>query len=207
MYARSTTVRGNPQALDQGIAYVHDEVLPMLWQLDGCLGLSLLCDRDSGRCILTTSWTTDDAMHAGAEAVGALRDHACQLIGDPSPDVQDWEIAVMHRTHATHDGCRTRVIWARADVGRLPGHLQHFRTGVLPKLEAMPGFCSVSLLADKARGRTVTASTYDSRDDMNRNSEQARAVRDDFARSTGMEITGIAEFDLVLAHLRVPELV
>ena len=28
MYARSTTVRGNPQAMDEGIAYVRDEIMP-----------------------------------------------------------------------------------------------------------------------------------------------------------------------------------
>ena len=49
MYARSTTVNGDPKALDGAIAYVRDEVMPMVQEMDGCIGLSMLCDRDSGR--------------------------------------------------------------------------------------------------------------------------------------------------------------
>ena len=46
MYARSTTVRGDPQSVDDGIAYVRDEVMPAVQQMDGCIGLSMLADRD-----------------------------------------------------------------------------------------------------------------------------------------------------------------
>ena len=67
MYARSTTVRGNPKAMDDGIAYVRDTVMPTVQQMDGCIGLSMLADRDSGRCIVTTSWADADAMNAQRE--------------------------------------------------------------------------------------------------------------------------------------------
>jgi hypothetical protein len=59
MYARSTTVRGNPQSLDDAIAYLRDEVMPAAQEMDGCVGMSMMCDRDSGRCIATTAWETE----------------------------------------------------------------------------------------------------------------------------------------------------
>ena len=55
MYARSTTVRGNPDSVDEGITYVRDKVMPAVQQMDGCVGLSMLADRTSGRCIVTTA--------------------------------------------------------------------------------------------------------------------------------------------------------
>ena len=42
---------------------------------------------------------------------------------------------------------------------------------------------------------------------MNRATEAARPLRDEFNRLTGWKFTEIAEFDLALAHLRVPETV
>ena len=58
MYARTTTLRGNPQSVDGLIATVRDEVLPGLMQLEGCVGLSLLVDPDAGRAIATSAWGT-----------------------------------------------------------------------------------------------------------------------------------------------------
>ena len=51
MYGRSTTIEGQPSLIDEGIDYVRDVVMPALRRMDGCIGLSLLVDRGSGRCI------------------------------------------------------------------------------------------------------------------------------------------------------------
>ena len=40
-------------SIDDGIAYTQNEALPTLQQIDGFIGLSLLVDRTSGRCIAT----------------------------------------------------------------------------------------------------------------------------------------------------------
>ena len=71
MYARSTTIRVGLETLDDLIAYIRDDVMPMVTHLDGCVGLSLLTDRDTGRCIATSAWETDRAMDASSERVGA----------------------------------------------------------------------------------------------------------------------------------------
>ena len=46
----------------------REEVLPTLEGTAGCIGLSMLTDRESGRCIASTSWETEEAMRATAEA-------------------------------------------------------------------------------------------------------------------------------------------
>ena len=120
MYARSTTVRGDPQKLDDGIAYVRDEVMPAVQQMSGCVGLSMLCDRDSGRCIVTTAWADESAMHATEEAVRSMRERAGEMFGGPL-EVQEWEIGVLHRRREAPDGACTRVTWTRATPPRWTG--------------------------------------------------------------------------------------
>ena len=78
---------------------------------------------------------------------------------------------------------------------------------MMPRLAELPGFCSVSLMVDRATGRSAMTTTYDSRADMDRAAEAAMALREEFAPAMGVRITDMAAFDLVLHHLRVPETV
>ena len=81
MYARSTTIQAQPSSIDAGVAHVREVVMPALQQIDGCVGVSLLVDRDSGRCIATSSWETEEAMHTSAERVRPVRDQAAEMFG------------------------------------------------------------------------------------------------------------------------------
>ncbi|TFV81317.1 hypothetical protein E4P40_16230 [Blastococcus sp. CT_GayMR20] len=206
MYARSTTVRGAPEAVDDGIAYVRDEVMPAVEHMDGCVGLSMMCDRASGRSIVTTAWADGEAMRRSAERVQTMRQQAAETMRG-NAEVEEWEIAFLHRTRQTDDGACARVVWSRCDPGRMDRMIDTYRMGMLARVEELPGFCSVSVMLDRAKGRVVRASVYDDRDAMNRSQEQAMTLRRDFHRQTGMEAIEVAEFDLVLAHLRVPETV
>jgi hypothetical protein len=206
MYARSTTVHGRPENLDDGIAYVRDDVMPAVRQMTGCIGLSMLCNRETGQCVVTTAWADEPAMHDSESGVWDLRTRMAELLGG-RPEVQEWEIALMHRMHEAHHGACTRVIWGDATPDRLDDHLAAVRMTLLAKMEDLPGFCSVSVMIDRETGRSATSVTYDSRQDMVAATDSATALRTDFARSIGMRITAMTEFDLALSHLRVPEMV
>ena len=101
MYARSTTIRGNPQAMDDGISYVRDMVMPAVLQMDGCVGLSMFYDRETGRSIVTSAWADAETLRRNADGVTAMRERAAEIMGGPA-EVQEWEIAVLHRLHGIH---------------------------------------------------------------------------------------------------------
>jgi quinol monooxygenase YgiN len=206
MYARSTTVRGDPQSLDDAIAYVRDEVMPAVQAMDGCIGLSMLCDRDSGRTITTSAWETEEAMHNSEAGLHAMRRRFAEMLGG-EPEVQEWEIAVLHRSRQAPEGAGCRVIWGRGDPAEQERMLDALRMSLLPRLEEVPGFCSISMLVDRETGRSAAAVVYESREAMTRATEQTKPMREEFSRQMGTEITEVAEFDLALAHLRVPETV
>ena len=204
MYARSTTIRGNPQAVDRGTDYVRDEVMPAVRGMDGCIGLSMLADHESGMCIVTTSWRDREAMQASAEGVRPLRDRAREVFGG-EVEVHEWEVSAMHRRHEAHHGACTRVTWLRGAPDDMERSIDAFRMSLMPRLDDLAGFCSVSLMTHAAEGMAVSAVTYDSLEDMVETRENARALRDEFAPALGLAVEDVREFDLVLAHLRVPE--
>jgi heme-degrading monooxygenase HmoA len=206
MYARTTTLRGDPQAVDDLIATVRDEVLPGLMQLEGCVGLSLLVDRDAGRAIATSAWETEDAMRASAESVRPLRDRAAQAFGG-TPEIQGWEIAVLHRAHHIGDGACARVVWTRTAPGNLDAVIGAYRDSLMPWWEQTEGFCSNSFLVDRQTGRCSSTVVFESREAMAQTRDQFMTLREEFVKRMAMEILEVAEFDMALAHLRVPETV
>jgi len=206
MYARSTTVRGTLEGMDAGISYVRDKVEPAVRQMDGCVGLSMLAERDTGRCIVTTSWADRQALKNSAEGVMAMRRRAAEIMGGPA-EAQDWEVVVMHRLHSAHHGACARVIWTDGDPAEVDGTLDTFRMTVPAQLDELPGCCSISVMVDRGSGRSVVTTTYDSPQDMRAARDRAVQMREDFMKSMNRTITEVAEFELVVAQLRIPETV
>jgi heme-degrading monooxygenase HmoA len=206
MYARTTTVRGDPRAVEDGIAYCRDAVWPMLQNMSGCVGMSVLADRDAGRTIVTAAWATDEALRASTESVRGLRSQAAEVMRADTVDVAEWEISALHRVHAAGDDACARVLWADIDPASADSMIDIFRMTLQPRLEEIPGFCSASLLVDRSMGRASTSVTYESRDALVRSRQMGLALREETTAAMGASVTEAAEFDLVLAHLRVPEM-
>jgi heme-degrading monooxygenase HmoA len=205
MHARSTTVRGVPAAVDAGIVRVRDHAWPALKEMEGCIGLSMLADRGSGRCIVTTAWDSEESMRMHGESAGALRTDAARVLGG-EPEVAEWEIARVHRLRPTADGACVRVVWGVTRPEQLDRDLDVYTYSMIPELEDVPGFCSVSQLVDRYTGRSATAVSYVSRAALDRSARQMAAMRDEYAQMTGVRVLEVAEFDLAVAHLRVPEM-
>lgn len=206
MYARSNTLRGKPGALDKGIALVKDEIMPALQETPGCVGVSMLVDRESGGAIVTTSWDSEDAMHDSEPSVGPMRDRASQVFGD-RPEVREWEIAVLHRAHPAPETACARVTWSRIDPDDQEHALEEFRTNVLPRIEELPGFCSASLMIDRRTGAAAAAVVYEDRAALEGSRLQGDSIRTSAIPRMRAELVDVAEFEVALAHLRVPETV
>jgi hypothetical protein len=207
VYARSTTIQAQPLSVDIGIAHVRDVVMPALQEMDGFVGLSLLVDRQSGTCIATSAWDGLETMRASAERVAPVRDHAAMMF-DGSARIEEWDIALLHRDHRSHDGAYVRATWLKVVPDQLNRSLDFYRTAVLPELENLDGFCSASLMVDHpACRRAVSCSTFDSMDAMARNRDRATELRSRRVRDLGAEVVDVVEFELAIARLRVPELV
>lgn len=206
MYARSTTIQAQPSSIDAGIAHMRDTVMPALEGIDGCVGLSVLVDRTSGRCIATSSWQSEEAMRASEESIRPIRDRAVELFGG-SAQVEGWEIAAMHREHRSSEGACVRATWVKVDPDQIDQGIDFYKMTILPALEELEGFCSGSLLVDRQSGRGVASATFDSVDAMERNKNQLDSIRATGSQEARAEVLDECDFELAVAHLRVPEMV
>jgi quinol monooxygenase YgiN len=206
VYARSTTLRGSTAAIDAGISYMRDEAMPAVREMPGNVGLSLLVDRDLGSCIATSAWQDEAAMRASADLVHPMRERLVASFG-ADPEVQEWEIAFLHREHTMHDRGAARVTWVQVPDGGMDGFLAAYQHDLMPRIQALPNFRSLSLLVDRPGGRVVSTVTFHSRVALERVRDQVRMMREDFTGSVGARVLHVAEMDVALAHLRVPETV
>jgi quinol monooxygenase YgiN len=199
VYARSTTFHGKPANIEAGIRFITDEAVPALNAIDGCRGVSLLVDRETGQCIATSSWESEAAMQSSNDQLRPIRERGRDILA-ASMQVDEWEIAVMHRMQ---HGAACRVSWLQGDLDTLT---ETFKVGIVPRLDETPGFCGASLMIDREAGVGCSTTVWESREAL----ETSRAAADDMraraATDSGSEIVDVLEFDLAYAHLHVPEM-
>jgi heme-degrading monooxygenase HmoA len=205
MYARSTTIDANRATIEAGIAHIRDEVLPALSQLSGFVGLSMMVDRESGRCIATSAWQSEDAMRASADQVQPVRNRVSEILGG-RPEVEEWDIAVLHRDHPTHEGACVRAAWLQVDPARLEDAINTFKIGALPRIEGLEGFCSASFMVNRTAGRAVSSVCFESRAAMEVTREQSKQIRSAASQQVGATVLDVREFELSVAQLHVPEM-
>ena len=204
LHARSTSIHGDPRSVDEATAYVRDSAMPTLERVDGCVGLSMLADPGTGRCIVTTSWRDEAAMRASEEEVRSSAERTAEILGG-RPELEEWEIAAMHRVDEGRHGAWSRVTWLRTEPAEVGRAVDAVRLSLMPKLDDLPGFCSVSVMVRRADGLSVAAVSYDSREQLEQAGEGAREFREEFAPTMGIRTVDTAEFGVAIAHLRVPE--
>jgi hypothetical protein len=200
VYARTATIQGRPETINSGVAYLRDDAVPAVLGMQRCVGMSVLADRGSGLCITTTAWQSLEAMHASVSKIRPIRERAADILGGVS-EVEEWEVAVMHRQHGSATADCTRVTWLRVDSGAADEMINDFVSMTLPALNGIRGFCSASLLVNREWGRAAVSVAYDGPEAMER-----RPARSDGKRQVGDDIIDVREFDLVMPHLRVPDL-
>lgn len=96
------------------------------------------------QCIATSAWESLESMRATEGPVGPLRERVGEILG-ATPEVEEWEIAVLHRDHRTSLSACVRTTWLKIDPAGLDRVIDVNKLVSLPAMEELEGFCSASL--------------------------------------------------------------
>lgn len=207
MYVRTSEVRGDPAMLDEGLRFVREEVYPAVTRMDGCAGMSLLFDRATGRVIGTTSWRSEAAMRASADAVVPLRERSVAAAGAmEAGEVHEWEVAVAHHDHGVPDGACARLTWLSCDPASLDRAIDLFRMVAMPQIQEFSGFCGASLMVDRQAGRIVGTAALETLADLDASRDAAAMIRGRISAELPATVDGVEEMEVAFAHLHVPEM-
>ena len=104
--------RRNPRRSTPELRMFATRSCPRCRPWTGASGSRCWSTGESGRCIATTAWEAEEAMRASAEQVAPVRDRAAEMFGG-SANVEEWEIAVLHRDHRSGEGACVRATWLK----------------------------------------------------------------------------------------------
>jgi hypothetical protein len=95
VYARMTTIHSPRERMDEGIAQVRKDVLPLFDETEGFRGIIGLVDRNSNSGITISLWDDEESM-ARSEDVGVeLRRKAAEAMkAETEPMVNRYEIVL-----------------------------------------------------------------------------------------------------------------
>jgi heme-degrading monooxygenase HmoA len=95
MHVRITTLQMQPDKIDDAVAGLEQNDIPMFKGLDGFKGFTLAVDRSSGKAIANSYWESEEAMKASEEAVKQARADAASTGGaSAEPQVERFEVVL-----------------------------------------------------------------------------------------------------------------
>ena len=81
MYARTSTWAGTPEALASWVRHVTDNVGPMIARIPDTGGAYFLLDREQGRALTITLWTSEGAALKSDETADKSRESTVAATG------------------------------------------------------------------------------------------------------------------------------
>lgn len=203
MYMRVTTVHGDPSRIDDVVALVKDRAKPAVDRSEDGRGMSVFVNREDGWVVATSAWATEQARDASNAELAPLRAEAARLM-DGTVRIAEYEIAVAEQVIQPEPGCWLRATTLAAEPARLRDGVTDFQATVIPALRKVPGFCGAMLIVDPSSGTAIGSTVWSSRATLDATRSLASGLRGNVASRTGGQVTGVAEYEVVLAATKVP---
>ena len=140
MYTRVTRVQESPEAIDAGIAFFKEKVVPMAKAAPGNTGVILLVDRKTGAGMGITVWATAQALSASEQMGISSRTQSVAATGGSIVNVERGEQVIMERAQPPMVGSFVRLNTVAGDPKKIDNAIKFVEQQVLPTLKALKGF-------------------------------------------------------------------
>jgi heme-degrading monooxygenase HmoA len=97
MFARVSTLSGDPNDIGRMESQLKETVLPAARQLAGFKGVLAMVDRSSGKSLAVTLWESEQAMRDSEEAANKIREDAAGATGEQIVGVERFEVVLDER--------------------------------------------------------------------------------------------------------------
>jgi len=92
--ARVSSLEGSPGGIDEGIAFINEQIRPEAADLTGWRGILTLADRQTGKAKTITFWDGPESLRGSEARADELRAQAADAMGDTISSVDRYEVAL-----------------------------------------------------------------------------------------------------------------
>ena len=177
MFARVTTVLGQPDRLDEGIRVFREQITPLVQGQPGFQGAYLLVDRERGKALAISLWESEQAMQQTEEAIAQQRTQAAQQMGASTPAVERYEV-VLSEGGGQAKAARVTTVEGWGADGGPETMLGYVRERVLPMMRQSSGFLGLTFLLDRQSSKGVGLGFFESAEALRATDDAARQMRE-----------------------------
>jgi heme-degrading monooxygenase HmoA len=186
MFARVVARTWKPDQSEEGIRLFRELSLGALQVLPGFRGAYLLVDREKGRGEGISFWDTEAHARDANAAVKDVRAQVSQELG-VEPEITYYE-AVAHAPETRRPGAGTlaRVTTLLGRPELVDERIRHHRQEVYPAISRYPGFRGSDLLVQRAEGKAMAITLWDSPEAERASAEAVVPLREAAGRGMGV---------------------
>ncbi len=162
MFTRLLTFRGATD-IDGGVRYLREVVLPVLHAQHGYQGITASGDRSRDVLGILSLWETESDRAASDSALGKARQEAVKVVGGDLT-TENLEQVVSEVARPIVPGCGLFVNRVSMDPSAVDANIEFFRNEIVPQITSQPGFCGLRNMVDRAAGRAVVGSAWETRE-------------------------------------------
>lgn len=201
MYIRATRVQSPPDAIEKGIAYFKEKVVPAAKAAAGNGGAVLLVDRKTGSGVGITLWETAQALSASEQMGITSRTQSAAAMGGSIVNVERFEQVIEDRAQPPKAGVFVRLNTLAGTPQRIDNAIK-FMEKQLPVVRAQKGYRALLMNVDRMTGRSTVATVWDTLADLEASEPKVSGLRRDAADAAGATDVKVEIFEAAFAEVK-----
>jgi len=203
MYVRVTRVQSPPDAIEKGIAYFKETVVPAVKAAPGNAGAVLLVNRKTGAGVGITMWETAQALNASEQLGITSRTQSAAAMGGAIVNVERYEQVIQDRAQPATAGAFVRQNIVAGTPERIDNAIK-FMEKRLPEVRAQKGYRGLLMNVDRMTGRSIVATVWDTLADLEASEAKVSGLRREAAEAAGAADVKVEIFESAFAEVKQP---
>ncbi len=201
MYLRSTRVQSPPDAIEKGIAYFKEKVVPAAKASPGNAGAVLLVDRQTGSAVGITMWETPNALSASEQMGVTSRTQSAAAMGGSIVNVERFEQVIQDRAQPPKAGAFVRLNTVAGTPEKIDNAIKFMKQN-LPAVKNQKGYRALLMNVDRMTGRSTVATVWDTLADLEASESKVSRLRRDAADAAGASDVTVEIFETAFAEIK-----